>query len=937
MSLSAFSFLLCDYPIIKKFNIKTYGFTMKTTLLFLILTISIFAGDENLRHQMNQVNKNFFIENKGQWPSEVKYLAKVGGMNAWITNSGVVYDYYQITRNYKEADILKMDPDKKDEFQRKNTSIKGHVVKMQLVDANIASVQKGNNKQEAYYNYFIGNDKSKWASFIPLYRDVEQTDIYKSINVKYYFDANTIRYDYIVKPGADLSLLRLKFEGQESISVNEAGELVIKTSLGEVTNGKLYSYQSDNGKQKEVTCRFLQNADGTCSLNAIDYDKNKELIIDPLVYSTYIGGSNFEFGQSIEIDAEGYAYIAGSTNSSEFPTTPGAYQDTYGGDLGYGGDAFVSKLNPAGNTLVYSTFIGGSSSDLSLSIAIDACKNAYITGYTTSSDYPTTPGAYQTAQHNAFVTKLNSSGSALVFSTYIWGSSRSLAIDAFRNVYIAGYAGSDYPTTPGAYQTIPGGGSDAFITKLNSSGSSLVYSTFIGGNGFDRAESIAIDACGNAYLTGYTSSANYPTTSGAYQTTFGDSGPFIYYDAFITKLNAAGSALVYSTFIGGSNYDRGTSIAIDASRNAYITGFTASANYPTTPGAYQTTYNGNGYYDAFITKLSPSGSSLVYSTFIGGSGDDLSWSISIDATGNSYITGITSSTNYPVTSGAYQTSYGGGQYDAFITNLNPSGSSLVYSTFIGGSDDDQGESIAIDTSGNAYIAGYTLSANYPTTPGAFQTTFGGGNYDAFVTKLNIPDESLPVELSSFMSNVQERNILLNWLTQTEKNSNKFIVERKINITNWEPVGSVFASGTSNSPKQYSFADKNLQAAKYQYRLKMIDNDGAFEYSKVIETEISLPMNFELCQNFPNPFNPSTWINYNLPFDSKVTVEIYNITGERIAQLVNEEQQAGYYSINFSSSSVSSTLSSGIYLYRIIATNKINGNDFVSIKKMIILK
>jgi hypothetical protein len=922
---------------------------MKKLLLFSLFAISIFAGNENIRNQLNRVNKNFFIENKGQWPSEVKYLAKVGGMNAWITNSGIVYDYFQITRNYNESQLKQMTPDRKDEFIRKNTIKRGHVVKMKLVDANITSAQQGNNKLEGYYNYFLGNDKNKWADHVPLYGNVEQNEIYKNINVKYYFDGNSIRYDYIVKPGADISQLKLKFEGQESIKVNDSGELVIKTSLGEVTNGKLYSYQTDYGIKKEVNCRFVHNSDETISLNAGAFDRTKELIIDPLVYSTFIGGSGNDNGRSLAIDAKGKAYIIGQTNSANYPTTLGAYQTTMGTYC----DAFVTKLNAEGSALIYSTFLGGNSDCIVSSIAIDAYRNPYIIGQTSSNDYPTTPGAFQTAlggvnASNTFVTKLNHAGSALVYSTYIGGSrtdlGNSITIDADGNAYLTGNTTSeDYPVTPGAFQTIYNNlylmdFPDCFVTKLNPTGTSLIYSTFIGGSRIEAGNSIAVDAEGNAYITGNTFSSDYPTTPGAYQTVWGGHGDgrhsFDAGDAFISKLNPTGNGLVYSTFIGVSCNDQGSSLAIDSDRNAYITGKTYSSDYPTTPGAFQTVFGGgdiyNGIGDAFVTKLNSTGNDLVYSTFIGGSGNDQGSSIAVDPDGSAYLTGQTSSANYPTTPEAHQTTPGCG---IFVTKLNPTGNTLFYSTFVGEvSGYAESYAIAIDVCRNAYITGITYTSNYPASCGAYQTA-SGGNQDAFVTKFYIPDELLPVELSSFVSDIQGYNIVLNWETKTEINSNKFIIERKTNNTYWGPIGSVISSGTSNSSKKYSFKDKNLQSDKYQYRLKMIDNDGNFEYSKIIETEVSVPKNFELSQNYPNPFNPSTKIDYQLPVDAKVILEVYSITGERVSQLVNEEQSAGYYSVDFGASN----LSSGVYFYKITAGNKAGGNNFSSIKKMLLLK
>jgi hypothetical protein len=390
-----------------------------------------------------------------------------------------------------------------------------------------------------------------------------------------------------------------------------------------------------------------------------------------LVYSTYIGGSWDDWGYSIAIDGSGNAYVTGFTTSIDYDVTAGAFQTTNGGTF----DVFVTKLNASGSGLVYSTYIGGSSSEEGDVIAVDGNGNAYVTGQTGSTDYDVTVGAFQT--------------------------------------------------------TYGGGTWDVFVTKLNASGNALVYSTYIGGSSVEYGRGLALDGSGNAYVTGYTLSTDYDVTAGAFQTTFGG-----WIDVFVTKLNASGSSLVYSTYIGGSGDDEGSAIALDGSGNAYVTGNTSSSDYDVTAGAFQTTHGG-GFFDVFVTKLNASGSGLVYSTYIGGSGGDEGYGITVDGSGNAYVTGYTDSNDYDVTTSAFQTTGGGIYDDVFVTKLNASGSGLVYSTYIGGSDDDEGHAIALDGSDNAYVTGFTKSTDYDVTAGAFQITFGGGTYDVFVTKLDI--------------------------------------------------------------------------------------------------------------------------------------------------------------------------------------------------------
>ena len=370
-----------------------------------------------------------------------------------------------------------------------------------------------------------------------------------------------------------------------------------------------------------------------------------------------------------------------------------------------GDDAYVTKLNATGSALEYSTYIGGATAgDSGLAIAIDGAGSAYITGSTGSTDFPTTAGAYDTTYNaaagaaNAFVTKLSPDGSALDYSTYLGGFNTSgffdlgsgIAVDSTGAAYVAGEADStNFPVTPGAFDTTQNGGVDAFVTKLNPAGSALDYSTYIGGTSFDSSTALAVDGSGNAYIAGYGTSTDYPTTAGAFDTSY-NSG----WDVFVTKLNASGTSLSYSTYLGGATYDEARGITVDGAGSAYVTGHTFSSGYPTTAGAFDTSYdNSVGGSDAFVTKLDASGGALSYSTFLGGSGDDLGEGIAVDGAGRAYVTGYTEATNFP-TAQATDATYNGGTFDAFVTKLAPAGGSLDFSTYLGGSSDDRGFGIA---------------------------------------------------------------------------------------------------------------------------------------------------------------------------------------------------------------------------------------------------
>jgi hypothetical protein len=617
------------------------------------------------------------------------------------------------------------------------------VLRMKFVGSEAKPRVVGHEKLPGKINYFIGKDRSQWRAGVSTYAKVGYENLYPGVDLVYYGNQRQLEYDFVVRPGIDPNVIALSFDGADQLQVDAAGELVLRARGSEIRQRKPVIYQEVNGVRQEVAGSYKLKDPNTVGFELGDYDTSKPLVIDPvLVYSTFLGGANVDAGFDITVDAAGNAYVTGHTQllivPSTFPTTPGAFDTTHNGSF----DAFVTKLNPSGSALVYSTFLGGSDLDSGSGIAVDSTGNAYVTGTTFSPDFPTTAGALDTTLggvRDAFVTKLNPTGAALVYSTYFGGSETdlggSIAVDSSGNAYVSGNTMSfNFPTTPGAFDTILNSNDvlEAFVMKLNPSGSALVYSTLLGGSNGSSSNDIALDASGSVYVIGSASSADFPTTPGAFDTTFSGG------DVFVTKLNATGTAPIYSTFLGGTARDEGRSIAIDASGNAYATGITLSPDFPTTAGAFDTTYNGN--FDAFVTKLNSSGSALVYSTYLGDVDFVTTNDIAVDASGSVYVTGSTSSPNFPTTADAFDTTFNGGPSDVFVTQFNASGSALVYSTLLGGSGDtstgiadDEGLGIALDNVGGIYVTGSTRSANFPTTPGAFDTTHNGVS-DAFVTK-----------------------------------------------------------------------------------------------------------------------------------------------------------------------------------------------------------
>jgi len=649
-----------------------------------------------------------FVANYGQASKDVKFTASGSGYNLALAPTS-------FTLAVADA--------------RKNKDASASLLHTTLLGANSAATPTGVERLLTKTNYFIGNDPRQWKTNVPSYAKVKYTGVYPGIDLVFYGKQNLLEYDFIVSPGADPNIIALAFDGITNLRVDENGDLMLRTGAREIRQSRPVVYQEIDNAKKIIPASYVINGKQQIAFAVAKYDRSKPLVIDPsLAFSTFLGGSGMDRADGIAIDAAGNAYLTGGTASTNFPVTPGAFQTAL---ASFNVDAFVTKMNSTGTALIYSTYFGGSNREFGNDIAIDAAGNAYVIGLSDSSDMPTTPGAFRSKpvgsdEFDAFVMKLNPSGSALVYSTFLGPIiGGAIAVDSTGNAYLAGQANADYPTTPGAFQTVFGGSSDAFVTKMNPTGTGLVYSTFLGGSGFDFANGIAIDSSGNAYVAG-SAGAGFPTTPGAFQTSF--SG---FSDVFVTKLNSSGSALVYSTYLGGSGNDQGNAIAINTAGNAYVTGSTASSNFPTTPGAFQTAKAAG--LDAFVTELGTAGNSLVYSTFLGGNGDDFGNDVKVDSAGNAFAVGLTGSTDFPTTADAIQSSYGGNN-DAFVTRLNATGTDLVFSTYLGGSSADDAFALALDAGGNIYVAGQTFSTNFPTTPGAFQTVFGG-NSDAFVAKI----------------------------------------------------------------------------------------------------------------------------------------------------------------------------------------------------------
>ncbi|UFP92794.1 SBBP repeat-containing protein [Gloeobacter morelensis] len=650
-----------------------------------------------------------FEANKGQSAPQVKFLSRHRDSSLFLTAAEAVV---ALRINEKT----------------------GAALRLRWLGANPNLQMVGVQPQAGVSNYYLGSDPQRWQTNVGHYAKVQYRSVYPGIDMVWYGQKRELEYDFVVQPGADLRAIRLELQGAERLELDKQGDLLLRLPGGAtLKQPRPLVYQQVNGKRRAVEGRYVLAGRQTIGFVVGRYDRTQPLVIDPVLrYSTYLGGSGEDLGDALAVDRTGSVYVTGESFSADFPTTAGAYQLSPAG----GGDVFVTKLNGTGSALVYSTFIGGSASEVGERVVVDRQGNAYVGGTTASPNFPTTNGAYQTASgggEDAFIAKLDASGGALVYSTYLGGSADDagdeIALDRAGSVLVAGVTASgDFPVSAGAFQSTPGGGEDAFVAKLNPAGSALVYSTLLGGSEDDVADAIDLDSEGNAVVTGVTASPDFPLSTRALQRRLrGDT------DAFVSRFNADGSALVFSTYLGGNADEEGDEIGVDSAGNVYITGITNSANFPTTPGSYQGTIGGGE--DAFVAKLNPAGTALVYSTFLGGSADDAGDGIAVDQAGNVYLTGQTFSADFPVTADAFQPTIGGGE-DSFVTKLSTTGASLVYSTFLGGSGSDSADEIVVQA-GNAFVTGSTDSPDFPTTPRAYQKALSGGS-DAFVVKITDP-------------------------------------------------------------------------------------------------------------------------------------------------------------------------------------------------------
>lgn len=652
-----------------------------------------------------------FVENRGQADPSVRAIGSGPRFKAWFEDDGVL-------------------------LQRGATTV--HVA---FAGAHPHPAIKLTDPTGASANYLRGKDPEHWQTGVPMFRAVNYSDVWTGVAMTFREEKSLLKVEYTVGAGADLREIRLRFDGEATVESD--GSLRVRSATGEFREEKPFLYQEAPSGRTEVPGGFVRTADGLISFRA-DYNHSKPLVIDPtILISGYFGGTAEDNITAIAVNSNFNIIAAGWGNSIDLPASNGA-QSFSGGGV----DAFVANFSPVGGQLVYCTYLGGSGDDRAFGVAVDAANNTYVTGWTSSVNFPFVGGvqSYLKSARNAFVAKLNPNGNGLVYSTYLGGSGvdvgNAIAVDSLGEAVVVGDTTSkNLPVTAGVFQRTLAGGQDVFLARLTANGASLSFLTYFGGNSTDHSTVVKIDPTGPIVIGGGTYSTNFPVLA-PFQPRSGGGQ-----DGFVTKFNSTATALVVSSYLGGSGGSPGypeqvNGLIIGPSRNIIAAGITSSANFPTTAGTIQTAYGG-GQTDGFLTKINGSSGALMASTFLGGTLNDGVNAIAEDSEGRLYVTGFTLSIDFPVQRPSQGASAGGiaGSMDAFVATLNTSFNQITFGTYLGGSGSDSGNAIAVDALSSIIVAGQTGSPDFPVA-GSLGNALTE-TLSSFVTKL-APDYTLSV-------------------------------------------------------------------------------------------------------------------------------------------------------------------------------------------------
>jgi hypothetical protein len=922
-----------------------------------------------------------FEANHGQMDSHARYMSRGLGYSLFLTDNEavLVLDKGNLGRGNSDQR-----PTHGKISQPTANDRKTDLLRMMLVGASPGLHVEGNDQLPGTINYFIGNDPAKWHTKVPTYGSVKYLNVYPGVDLVYHGDDRQLEYDFIVAPGINPASIGVRFTGAKSLMLDRQGDLRIEVAGGVVTFRKPVVYQKLRNRKVLIPGRFALLANHCIGFRVGHYNRTLPLVIDPtLAYSSYLGGSTNAIGYGVAVDASGSAYVTGQTFDTDFPDTSGFAQPKTNGAAGIP-NAFIAKFNPGGTTLIYSTYLGGNGDgsgdgDGGTSIAVDASGNAYVSGTTTSRNFPVVnpylANNPSTSGSTPFVAKLDSTGTKLIYSTYLGGSGNEsgdgdvayhIEVNSAGNAFVTGATYSqDFPTQnpiQSTNQSYGNSGSNAFVSELNPSGNGLVFSTYLGGTGItspsgsdsdngDTATGIALGASGNVYITGIANSTDFPLTTGSYQQSNNAKNNQTS-NAFVAALSSTGSKLIYSTYLGGSGVgdpnsgsevgDYATGVAVDSVGNAYITGAAFSQDFPVSSTAYQAKNlaASASLSNAFVTKLDPTGSILLYSTYLGGSGGaldgittfgDFAYDITLDAAGNAYVTGLATSANFPVTPGAYQSqnNSAGTSDNAFVTGINSDGTGLLYSTYLGGTGlsytayagaptfyfGDYALAIAADQSENLYVTGQACSHNFPVAGTPFQKTSNSKTAtgcNAFASKISLT--SSPVLTPTTTGLVSDGN------PQTSGKTVTFTTYVQSNSGSGTPTGQVIFSvdGTAvstvplNATGHAVYATGSLSPGQHTVAANY-SGDTAFSPSSanILETIIGPPANITIVSG------ANQTVPYGSSFDLSVMVTDTN--GRAVAGVTLAYTGAG---LQFSSASV---ITDTLGLASVTATSNTSGS------------
>lgn len=754
-----------------------------------------------------------FEENRGQTDRQIRFLARGAGYALFLKPTEATF---------------------------RLGSGRGAVVRMALAGANGKAELRGEQPGTARSHYFRGGR----ALHAARYAQVRSREVYPGVDLVYYGRQRSLEYDFLVRPGARPEDIRWRLEGAAGLRRDESGDLALSTGKGELQLRRPVCYQEREGRRRPVAARYVLLARNEIGFEVGAYDRSRPLVIDPLLdYASYLGGSGEDTATGMQvyrgIDGEVTdVLVTGSTTSLDFPTTAGSYDDFRDPVAVPDRDLYVARFSSGGSNLVYATYIGGKGEDIPARLAVDTFGSVYVTGQTRSTDFPVTSGAFDRRSNggsDAFLTQLSPEGDALVYSTYLGGQGDDRGTDVVVNsggqAFISGVTGSgNFPMANAGQPAYGGGTTDGFVAGLNAAGSALVFSTYLGGGRPDEALGLAVDTNDALYVTGWTISSDFPTTAAAYQRALRTVGLQYAADAFVVKLDPAGGAPLYSTYLGGSRIDTGTALAVDNFGNAYVAGTTQSADFPASFGAFATSLQGVS--DAFLAKLDPYGFSLSYATYLGGSGAESGQAVAIIPLGAAYVAGATLSTNFPAPV-ALQPTYGGkgalGIGDGFVAKLNPAGATQLYGTYLGGSDDDAVTALATGADGELFVAGSTRSSDFRTTAGALQAESSGGS-EAFLARLTEPRLAPGAPRQVVAAFLSKERVTLQWEDHST-NEVGFQIERKVGDAAWTLLATVAENASS-------YEDPFISAGgSYRYRVRAYNDAGysAYGESDVVRT------------------------------------------------------------------------------------------------------